>query len=362
MAQVGVLGNLQYKSTQHSWALDLGTSLAQYEMLHNNLTDETMPGIEQSRLHSVRFLNQTLSFNNIQYTVPAITVGLDSPISDVTNNIFQQMKSKHSPAHVAFALLGGADYLFSLAVSSNPNFDDNVRHLAHNRIMKIPLLCEGIEVNMEALIGIMCVPPFGSLPLREKLNAAIQPIKILFIAADPINANPLGLLEECKTLEQLLSTTIISNAFKVEHLFSCTIKDLSQGLLMHKPTILHFSGHGRKDGLCFRGDDGTVRVVDQKALAKLLGIQAKNYGLKGAMLNACWSDEQAPYIADAVGSVIGMQGPVSDRDATSFTREFYQALGSGMSFEKAFEWAVAATGIDPDTSKLQPRLVKQTSQ
>lgn len=76
-------------------------------------------------------------------------------------------------------------------------------------------------------------------------------------------------------------------------------------------------------------------------------------------MNACYSHIDAQRLANATGYAVAMEGLLSDPDANKFTREFYGALGSGETFEDAFELAVAGAGIDPNISALHPKLCKK---
>ena len=75
-------------------------------------------------------------------------------------------------------------------------------------------------------------------------------------------------------------------------------------------------------------------------------------------MNACYTETQAQLIADAVGSVVAMEGPVSDRGAIDFARAFYGTLGDGYSFDKAFQFALAEAGLENNSENLNPRLIK----
>ena len=69
---------------------------------------------------------------------------------------------------------------------------------------------------------------------------------------------------------------------------------------MHKPQILHFSGHGGYDSLVNEDVLGNPHKIDATALASLLSICSKRHGSEAVVLNACYSDTQAQPIADAV--------------------------------------------------------------
>jgi hypothetical protein len=362
MAQVRVLGNLCYEDPLHSWALEVGESLARYEMLHNNFINDTMPGIDADRHATARLLNQELNLHGFRYRVPEIEAGSEPPISDVMKRIFWEMRLKGSSAHVAFALIGTADYYMGLHGSSkDPHHNNKIRAMACNSIRDIPYYCEGSRINVEGTQHLVMNPPFGPLPLKDKLKRASEPLTILFVSADPTDATTdagrIRLLQEYNTLKKIVGQTKFPEVFEIKDLPSCGIEDLTRGLVKYRPSIFHFSGHGATEGLCVEGEDGRAKLVDPKRLANALHLASKDR-LKGVILNACYAESQASYIADAVGHVIAMKGNVSDKAANAFTREVYQALGTGKSFDEAFKSAFVGTGIDPETSDLEARLIK----
>ncbi len=71
---------------------------------------------------------------------------------------------------------------------------------------------------------------------------------------------------------------------------SCRSRDVTDALDPHSPTILHFSGHGTRSGLCFEDDRGEVITVNKTALASLLGMQRE---LELVVLNAGDAEDQA---------------------------------------------------------------------
>ena len=138
---------------------------------------------------------------------------------------------------------------------------------------------------------------------------------------------------------------------------SYRIRDITHALDEYEPIVLHFSGHGDSKGLCFEDEFHTAQIVKKVALANLLRQQS---GLRLVILNACYSREQAQSIADSTGHVIAMEGSLRDQDAIQFSREFYNALGYGRTFEAAFTRAKHAVELD-STSTLKLFLLKISS-
>jgi tetratricopeptide (TPR) repeat protein len=64
------------------------------------------------------------------------------------------------------------------------------------------------------------------------------------------------------------------------------------------------------------------------------------------VLNACYSDVQGNPIANSVPITIGVRDAVADDVAIKFSQGFYDAIGAGKSYEKAFEWGKVAIEFD----------------
>lgn len=183
-------------------------------------------------------------------------------------------------------------------------------------------------------------------------NPPYTSTNVLIISADPRNASRLRLATERRELEDALRGTRFRDQFDLRDIGSCRVRDITRALDEHTPKIVHFSGHGDNAGIYFERDNGEAVAVNKPALGSLLGTQE---GLELVVLNACYSQEQAQAIADAVGYVVGMEGAILDEDAIEFSREFYRALGNGRNYEDAFERARLAVCL---TSSLHPHLLK----
>ena len=77
--------------------------------------------------------------------------------------------------------------------------------------------------------------------------------------------------------------------FKQHH--DISLEDLRKQVLLHKPQIIHFSGHGSaKSVLVFKGQEGQVQIVPSIALSNMFKILGKEISL--VFLNVCYSEEQ----------------------------------------------------------------------
>ena len=166
------------------------------------------------------------------------------------------------------------------------------------------------------------------------------PLKVLLLSSDPHDAVRLRLAQEHRDLQAAIRGTRFASSLTVINESACRYSDITAALDRDDPHILHFSGHGEEEVLYFESAQGTMKAVNKKALANVLGYQGK---LQLVILNTCFSLDQGQPFADAVGLAIVSEGSIFDQDAIDFSREFYTALGSGQrSYFKAFERAKAA--------------------
>jgi hypothetical protein len=323
------------------------------------------PVLSGDSVPAVEAINNALVVHDVNYVVPSITPSNGSTgrqsfkIDRILNPLLLRITRCVSSAHSAFVLIGSASYFLNLAAGLHDSKADQQREMkeiARNRVRAMPIICDGVELDSDALFERLDTSNNDPLSLRQLLRKLQMPIMILFVSADPRQEDRLRLLDELRAITRTLRAVQHRDAFKLESLPSCRVRDLSAGIQEHCPTILHFSGHGTANGLCFEDEVGNVQLVEPAALAYVLSLAKVDLGLEGVILSACYSEVQAKCIADAVGNVIAMDGTLSDEGAIDFAREFYGALGYGRSFERAFDWALRGIGLT--ASQIKPRLVK----
>lgn len=160
-------------------------------------------------------------------------------------------------------------------------------------------------------------------------------IKILYLAANPIDTGHLRLQEEARDLEERIRQGPLRDAFEVIHCLAVRPRDLLRGLQEVQPHIMHFSGHGNLEKeIVLQGDDGKSRPVAPQVLADLVSLFKTN--LKVALLSSCYGRKQAEALNQVLDFTIGMDNPISDAGAVSFSAAFYQVLASGGSINQAF--------------------------
>jgi hypothetical protein len=185
------------------------------------------------------------------------------------------------------------------------------------------------------------------------------PITVLLLAANPLDTAPLRLDEELRQITRGIRAAEYRDAIRIVPWFAARPDDLVQGLLEHRPQVLHFSGHGSPAGeIRFVGDDGRGRAVSPEALRRVLGVLRDD--VRVVLLNACHSAAQAAVIGEHVDVTIGMSRAVGDRAAIAFAGAFYRALGFGRSVQDAFELGVATLLLEGIPGEDIPRLIART--
>jgi CHAT domain len=188
---------------------------------------------------------------------------------------------------------------------------------------------------------------------------SIQKRKVLFLASSPVTESRLRLDKEYRDVREGLQRSSGRNLFELISYPAAQVADIRRGLLDHSPQIVHFSGHGDKDGILVESENGRAMKVDAIALAELFKLCSDH--VECVLLNACYSHEQATAIAKSISYVIGMNTSVVDSIAINFAVAFYDALGAGKSIESAFGFAKNAISFSDKSGKNLPVLVTKST-
>jgi hypothetical protein len=174
-------------------------------------------------------------------------------------------------------------------------------------------------------------------------------IKILFLAASPIDQRPLRLGKEISEIQARLRATDHGRIFSFECETAAQASELPEYFQRVKPQIVHFSGHGSQSGECFLEDEmGWSQRVPGETLRKLFEIFKDK--IRCVVLSACYSKIQAQTIAESVDCVIGMSKEISDKAAIAFSAGFYQTLGFGRNIKEAFDLGRIQIELDLGTA------------
>jgi hypothetical protein len=160
-------------------------------------------------------------------------------------------------------------------------------------------------------------------------------ITLLFLASNPKDTAPLRLGEEIREIEEKLLIAPHARNFEVVSKWAVRPNDLVVALMRHKPTIVHFTGHGQQEGIVLEADSGQAAPITSPQLRDIFSVLRDSIRL--VVLNACFSDAQLSELSTMVNYTIGTNSAIGDKGAIQFAACFYQALAFGKSVREAFE-------------------------
>jgi len=181
-------------------------------------------------------------------------------------------------------------------------------------------------------------------------------IKILFFASNPEDVTPLNLDEEIRSITTKIRASEYRDALDLISRWAVRPDDLLQELNIHKPTVVHFSGHGSSSGeLVLMNDLRQAKTVSPPALKALFSTLKDNIRL--VVLNACYSKTQADAIAQVIDCVIGMNTSIGDNAAIAFAASFYRAIGFGRSVKDSFDQGKVSLMLEDIPEENTPELL-----
>lgn len=204
-----------------------------------------------------------------------------------------------------------------------------------------------------------------------------SPPLVAVFTANPSFTTPLDLDGEIQAIAAELDAVGAEGVLRFEHLRATTPSTIARALLLSRPTVVQFSGHGRASrtaqarhrgravrdlvadperpepgGIMLHGDgDAAVKVVSGRALGDLFAKAGSTVRL--VLLNACHSAAQGKAIVEHVDFVIGIDGAIADEAAKVFAAALYRALALGRTIAQAFELGVSTLmleGLEDDVA------------
>ncbi|MGB3188327.1 MAG: tetratricopeptide repeat protein, partial [Limnoraphis sp.] len=170
----------------------------------------------------------------------------------------------------------------------------------------------------------------------------MNPIKVLFLASNPKQTQPLDLGKEIREIENKIQASQNRDFLEFKQAWAVRFDELIQHLNEYKPHIVHFSGHGSNTGeIILLDKNDQVQAVSLEAIKELFSTVTQD-NIKVVVWNACYSKIIGEAIAEYIDCVIGMNTAINDQAAIDFSATFYGAIASKRSVEQAFTQAKSA--------------------
>lgn len=164
--------------------------------------------------------------------------------------------------------------------------------------------------------------------------------KILILAANPINTARLRFDEEVSKIKECIKRSKFRERFEIHSNLAIDPNALRRALLDNEPHIVHFIGHGEKEGIVLDDKMGFVKLTSAEKISSLFKLCMNH--VECVILNACYTSSQAKTISKYIPYVIGIKKEIEDETAIEFALGFYDALGAGKSVKEAFEFGCNA--------------------
>jgi len=184
-------------------------------------------------------------------------------------------------------------------------------------------------------------------------------MKVLFVAANPLDTTRLSLDEEMRSIAVKVSRTPMRDEVDFVAAWAARPDDLLHAINEHEPSVIHFAGHGQPGGIIMESDgEEGWRLVSTHALSRLMRI-ASGKNLRVVVLNSCYSFELAKEISEHIPAVVGSRRALGDGQAIAFSSSFYRALCFGVTVREAVEQGCTSILLEGLTGADDIRLVSQ---
>ncbi|CAN7725533.1 CHAT domain-containing protein [Mesorhizobium amorphae] len=218
-------------------------------------------------------------------------------------------------------------------------YEDTVRKEGAELICGFTLGLAGIQASSEEEFRRRLT--VAATQTFSKQNQSSPSTVLLYLAANPLQTTHLDLEKELRNLSETLRSARLRDRIKVVACHAARPQDLVAALRSERPSIVHFSGHGERQGIVFRDDRDQPTVANGESLARTFDGR----GVQLLLLNSCYSEAQAAPVSGAVGVVVGTNAQVVDDAALRFSSSFYGALFDGHTVQESFKDATDAMAL-----------------
>lgn len=171
-----------------------------------------------------------------------------------------------------------------------------------------------------------------------------QKVRVLLLSANPRPCGRILVDVETREIFEKLQEGPYREYFELHKYTAVKPIDIQRLLLMHRPHIVHFCGHGHKtESIILAGGRGRAKTVDKEGLAQVFALY--NQHVRLVVLNACFTNALARSIGQAVDYTVGTGKAIGDKAAVVFAGALYRALGFGKSVKEAFASAKSELGL-----------------
>lgn len=195
--------------------------------------------------------------------------------------------------------------------------------------------------------------------LKTLETTEIKPKRILFLSANTEVSDRIRIDKEHKAITEELNNAIDKNKVVLSTRLAVDLNSLMNAIMEFNPNILHFSGHGSRDGIELEGEHHPF-FLKNDSLEKLIEILSSD--LDCIVLNSCYSKGQAIKLTQRINTVVGMGDSIDDKAALLFSKGFYKGIAGSIGYSKSYELGKQMISTyDYDESEIPQLFLKDKS-
>jgi hypothetical protein len=197
-------------------------------------------------------------------------------------------------------------------------------------------------------------------PSAKPSDDARDKILILFVSANPYGTVPVKVERELKIIREAIEMSKFRERLELDTIHAATLHDVRRALMERPYDVVHMSGHGEESGLILENAEGKKDPIRPESLAELFSNKAYPKGeLRCVVLNTCHSITTGEPLSKTVPFTIAMEGRLADAGAMEFSRGFYDALGAGLEYDKAYDEGVICRNVAAPTGNFVAKLLRR---
>ena len=159
----------------------------------------------------------------------------------------------------------------------------------------------------------------------------------IFAALSEPGTKSLFLGREMRAIKHGLQKSNMSGRFEVNPSFATTVEDFMDEFDEVRPHIVHFAGHGNRNGIYLEDEKNKPYLLKNNALKGIFGLYKETVSC--VVFNSCFSEVQGEVIKDFIPYVIGTTTEVTNESSRTFSSSFYSAIGRGNTIPFSFDYA-----------------------
>ena len=327
-AVVDPTGN--YEENIRQWAKDLGTAKIRRKLFNEVYGRVSRPRSKKQLMKAVgiKVRDAQQAQNEVEYLFRKHLIGRienDGSVAD------------------------GSRYLYVKDEHVRP-YKDRIIQVADNR-----KLADSIPTKRNPIIRAGSITKV--IVTRQALKRRKR-LDVLYLTANPDKANALRVDVEVRQVQEAVRSSKLRDNIAIHYSPAADLDSIISGLNDHRPSIVHFSGHGYSGGLAV--DHAHVKRLSSRVITfELLGraLAATDTPPSVIVLNACQSAGASKALLPAAKAIIVMQDSITDLAATAFANKFYGAIASGQSLQAAFDQGKIAVEVVSNNEVKTPALI-----